>query len=121
MHRNHPCDVEDIETFETRPSLMSESSPELRYGHLRGSSASLRHLRRSAGVSVAWLHEYWCADDRCSDPSQKREPGSGARRTKHQSGLDLEPDCLTKALGKDQTDRYNASFGLAEEAEGETE
>ena len=87
----------------------------------RGSSASLRHLRRSAGVSVAWLHEYWCADDRCSDPSQKREPGSGARRTKHQSGLDLEPDCLTKALGKDQTDRYNASFGLAEEAEGETE
>ena len=80
----------------------------------KGSSASLRHLRRSAGVSVAWLHEYWCADDRCSDPSQKKEPGVGARRAKHQSGLDLEPDSLTKALGKDLTDKYNLSFGLVD-------
>ena len=33
MHQFHPWDVEDIATFKTHPSLMSESSPELRYDH----------------------------------------------------------------------------------------
>ena len=76
----------------------------------KGGSDSLRHLRRSAGISVSWLHAYWCAEDR--DPDDERVAGVGDRSMKHQRGTDLEPDALTKSLGRELVEKYNASFGL---------
>ena len=41
MHRSHPWDVEDIATFKTHPSLMSESSPARSYDRFSDSAESL--------------------------------------------------------------------------------
>ena len=41
MHRDHPCDVEDIETDKTRPSWVSASSPERSYDRFSDSAESL--------------------------------------------------------------------------------
>ena len=41
MHHSYSWDVEDIATFKTHPSLISKSSPELRYGHFSDSAESL--------------------------------------------------------------------------------
>ena len=41
MHQFHPWDVEDIATFKTHPSLMSESSPVRSYDHFSDFAGSL--------------------------------------------------------------------------------
>ena len=41
MHQFHPWDVEDIATFKTHPSLMSESSPARSYDRFSDSAESL--------------------------------------------------------------------------------
>jgi len=81
-------------------SLFSDSQVALSLVGKSGSDA-VRHLRRTSGVSVAWLSRYWC------------EKGA-ARQFEHRPGTSLEPDALTKALGAEDVQRYAVSMGLSQ-------
>ena len=66
----------------------------------RSGSTAVRHLRRTAGISVSWIHRYWCAAE---------------REFVHRYGTQLEADAFTKALATAEVDKYNSMHGLVAE------
>ena len=69
----------------------------------KSGSDAVRHLRRTAGISVAWIHRYWC---------------DASREFIHKYGTQLEADAFTKALATVDVQRYADIHGLRDEAEG---
>ena len=69
----------------------------------RGASDGLRHVRRTAGISIAWLHRVWCVDTN-GNPTSKY--------TAHRNGKTLGVDALTKAVSADEIVRLHSFVGL---------
>ena len=67
-------------------------------GLRRVGPASLRHVRRTLGISLAWLHKKWC----------NREESN----MKHRKGTDLSADSQTKALSKGPLQTMKELLGL---------
>ena len=78
--------------------LKSDSTVALAAVH-KGASEGLRHVRRTAGVSIAWLHAIWCG---------------AATRASHMPGVDISADALTKHLAAATLRAHQARMGLVD-------
>jgi len=72
----------------------------------KANSEAMRHMRRTAGVCLGWLHSYWCD---CGDK----------RVVEWSPGKELSADAQTKALNEEDTQRNAMKFGLVDLADDE--
>ena len=61
-------------------------------------SSKMKHVRRTIGVSLAWLHKKWV--------------NRRGARLEHKKGTDLSADAMTKRLSRVALERTKDAFGI---------
>ena len=95
--------IEPMITFDgTQRALMhtgvTDSAAALAAVKNGGNGTALAHMPKTAGISIAWLSDYYFGGD--------------DRELVWQTGKDFTPDAMTKILPQEPTDRYREDMGV---------